>query len=199
MMLQEFEDRTGCYPTVEMYEEIERRYIEFNGDKDTFCEMYKKNHDGLAEGIQRDANMKVLNERRKLEAELKGKDMEIAELKKRIERLEAQVERMEGWTAHEISEMSQERYEELRRDGQEMTDSAAREYIADEFGFAPDRVKILREIPTYQIDAKKTRIRKNGTVSRPPMYSATDWNYIRFDCAGWQREVVNGELYEYAD
>ena len=61
---------------------------------------------------------------------------------------------------------------------------------------------VKREIPLYEVSATR-RIRRCGTVSRPPVYDATDYNYIRFDVqAGggtWQYEVVNGQLYEYAD
>ena len=55
MMIEEFEKRTGFYPTQVQYEAIERAYMDFNGDKDAFCKAYKKNADGMAERIQRES------------------------------------------------------------------------------------------------------------------------------------------------
>ena len=57
MMIEEFEKRTGFYPTLVQYEAIERAYMDFDGDKDAFCKAYKKNADGMAERIQREVNM----------------------------------------------------------------------------------------------------------------------------------------------
>lgn len=41
MMLEEFEKRTGYFPTMEEYAAIEKAYMEFSGDKDAFCKAYK--------------------------------------------------------------------------------------------------------------------------------------------------------------
>ena len=61
MMLEEFEKRTGYFPTMEEYAAIEKAYMEFSGDKDAFCKAYKKNEDGIAERIQREVNMQHIN------------------------------------------------------------------------------------------------------------------------------------------
>lgn len=42
MLKQEFSDRTGFYPSADMYAIIENKYIEMDVDKDRFCEMYKR-------------------------------------------------------------------------------------------------------------------------------------------------------------
>ena len=47
MEIKEFEKRTGYFPTTEEYKTIEKFYMNFNGDKDEFCEAYKKN-EGLS-------------------------------------------------------------------------------------------------------------------------------------------------------
>ena len=52
MMIEEFEKRTGIFVTSRLYKEIERRYMELDIDKDTFCKNYKANKNGLAESIQ---------------------------------------------------------------------------------------------------------------------------------------------------
>ena len=66
MMLEEFEKRTGYFPTLEEYEAIEQAYMSFDGDKDAFCKAYKKNEGGLAEKIQHKANLQRINTQRKL-------------------------------------------------------------------------------------------------------------------------------------
>ena len=69
MMLEEFEQRTGFYPTLVQYAAIERAYMEFDGDKDTFCKAYKKNVDGIAERIQREVNLDTIKQERDKAAE----------------------------------------------------------------------------------------------------------------------------------
>lgn len=52
MLKQEFSDRTGFYPSADMYAIIENKYLEMDVGKDRFCKMYKNNDEGLAEYIQ---------------------------------------------------------------------------------------------------------------------------------------------------
>ena len=59
MLKEEFEQRTSFYPDQALYSIIEKHYMEFNGDKDAFCKAYKKNADGFAEKIQREADMQA--------------------------------------------------------------------------------------------------------------------------------------------
>ena len=56
MMIEEFEKRTGFYPSANLYESIEKAYLHSKPDKDAFCEVYKQNADGLAEKIRREVN-----------------------------------------------------------------------------------------------------------------------------------------------
>ena len=86
MMIEEFEKRTGFYPTLVQYEAIERAYMAFDGDKDAFCKAYKKNADGMAERIQREVNMATFKAQRDQAAELTRRDVEIERLKKELER-----------------------------------------------------------------------------------------------------------------
>lgn len=92
--------------------------------------------------------------------------------------------------------MEQKRYEELAKYGKAMTDEEAKAFIADECGFDPEKIRILHEVNTYEVN-KHRRIRKAGTFDRAPVYEATDWNYVRFDCACFMYELVNGELRFY--
>lgn len=50
MMIEEFEKRTGFYPTLVQYEAIERAYMDFDGDKDAFCKAYKRSWSGSRSG-----------------------------------------------------------------------------------------------------------------------------------------------------
>ena len=76
------------------------------------------------------------------------------------------------------------------------TDEEAKAFIADECGFDPEKIRILHEVNTYEVN-KHRRLRKSGTFDRAPVYEATDWNYVRFDCACFMYELVNGELRFY--
>ena len=42
----------AIFPTTEEYKTIEKFYMNFDGDKDEFCEAYKKNEGFIAEKIQ---------------------------------------------------------------------------------------------------------------------------------------------------
>lgn len=203
MLIEEFEKRTGFFPSTDMYEIIEKRYADFHGDKDAFCAAYKKNADGLAESIQLEADIAICKKDQQRRDEVESAKKNAAMMRRMVERLQEELDRERGWKPYEVSKMPQNKYDELRGCGREMSDKEAQEYVTDEFGFAFDRVEIKREIPLYQIDKNRTEFRKNGTVSRPPVYSATDWLYIRFDvrCGGitWQYEAVNGQIQPYAD
>lgn len=113
------------------------------------------------------------------------------------EKLKAQVESTwhdcEGGTT-----LDQERYEELLHcfSSQVLSEDEAKNVIYEEFGFATEKVKIIREVSTYEANIFH-RMRKKETFSRDPVYDATDWNYIRFDCSSRMYEMVNGELCEY--
>lgn len=81
MMREEFEKRTGIFVTSRLYEEIERRYMELDIDKDTFCKNYKANKDGLAESIQMYADMEEAKENSEREKELESLKKELADTK----------------------------------------------------------------------------------------------------------------------
>ena len=41
MMIEEFTARTGYKPSFEEYQEIEKQYYNFDGNKDVFCQIWK--------------------------------------------------------------------------------------------------------------------------------------------------------------
>lgn len=192
MLLQEFEERTGYYPAAEQYEIIEQYYTEFRGDKDAFCKAYKENLNGLAEKIQRTVDMAQIKARQKA-----GKEAEAAA--KRIKELEDRLERELEWKPYEdTSNVQQADYTRLQTAGgtRTLTDDEAKDLLYDWYGFAKEKITIHRSIPRYEINRHRL-LRKVGEIDRAPLYNATDWNYIRFDCGCMSYELQNDNLRPY--
>lgn len=189
MMKQEFEKLTGIYPSDDLYKQIEEAYMTFNGDKATFCKAYAANTDGLAEKIQATTN------RARYEANCKAdqqRDTLTAEIISLKERLERELE----WHECEIDgNVKQSEYDKLASDSttEEMTDERCKELLYGWYGFAKEKIKILRTIPKYEVNRHHT-LRQIGEIDRRPLYNATDWNYIRFDCGCMSYELINDNL-----
>ena len=196
MMMSEFIDRTGFEPTAKEYAKIEEAYYNFDGDKDAFCKAFVK--DGGARKLckARAAEIDRLNSLL-LESERQYKK-DMADREKRIDELTAELDKELEWkpSTGTGTNMSQSDYDHLARSGRQMTDEEAKAFIAGECGFNPEKIRILHEASTYDVN-KHLRLRKFGTFDRAPVYESTDWNYIRFDCAYFMYEMVNGELRFY--
>ena len=196
MMISEFIERTGFEPTASEYAKIEEAYYNFNGNKDEFCKAFMKN----------DGEKKIYKARAEEIAQLKSQLVEMekqhkaeAEAReKQIAELTADLDRELEWKPCDGSgtNMTQERYEHLANCGQVMSDEEAKEFIADECGFDPEKIHILHEVNTYEVN-KHRRLRVAGTFDRAPVYESSDWNYIRFDCACFMYEFINGQLCFY--
>lgn len=170
MMIEEFEQRTGYFPSSAEYKAIEAAYMEFDGDKDEFCKAYKKNANGIAERIRREVNAAAFKESRQHTADLTRRDIE-------IERLKKQLEREQEWKPYEDADaVSQADYDELATSGgtDKMTDDEAINRmiewavqairtLADFFSETLDDF-ILRRAPPkwrhYALHAKRARVRK---------------------------------------
>ena len=196
MMISEFIERTGFEPTASEYAKIEEAYYDFNGNKDEFCKAFVKNggekkiYKARAEEIAQLKSELVEMEKRH-KAEMEAREKQIAQLTAELDR-ELEWKPSDGTGTN----MEQKRYEELAKYGKAMTDEEAKAFIADECGFDPEKIRILHEVNTYEVN-KHRRLRKSGTFDRAPVYEATDWNYVRFDCACFMYELVNGELRFY--
>lgn len=195
MMMCEFEEMTGIYPTATMYKAIEAAYMEFDGDKKAFCKAFLANKDGMASRIQHSCNM----------AEFKAAsdaETQIAKLKKQVEDLKAQLEREQGWKPYEDEHnVKQADYEQLAaaKFTEELSDEEAVDMIASDFGFDRSKIVIVHEVPKYEINRNRA-LRKVGTYERKALYNATDWNYILFNIRGnctMGYEMYNGELRMY--
>lgn len=196
MMMSEFIERTGFQPMPQEYAKIEEAYYNFDGDKDAFCRAFVK-QDGERKVYQaRAAEIDRLNSRI-LEMDRSVKK-EGEEYERRLADLQAELDKELEWKPSKTTgtQMDQARYEELRTSGRELSDQEARELIADECGFDVDKIKIMPTVCTYEVN-KYSRLRKAAEYGRAPAYESTDWNYIRFDCAQFMYEYINGELNFY--
>lgn len=199
MLLDEFIDRTGVFPSAELYHQIELAYYASNMDKNAFCAAYKANKDGMAEKIALDANMAEHDRERQDEEKQEAHEEELDALKKQILQLERELEREQEWKPYQCPDnVSEEQYHEIVcLDAQIMTDDEVREYIAAEFGFAPDAVEVLHSVPLEEKN-RHGCIRSTGeTYARRPLWVSSDANYVRFDVRGWSYECLNGNLRKF--
>lgn len=196
MMMSEFIERTGFEPTSDEYSRIEEAYYNFDGDKDAFCKKF----------VDENGEKKIYAARavyiKELESEIveneKAHKTTVAGLQKKIADLESQLDRELEWKPCTGSgtNMDQERYEQLASAGKVLTDQEAKNLIADECGFSPEKITILHTASAYEVN-KYRQLRQAAEYDRKPVYESTDWNYIRFDCASFMYELVNGELEFY--
>ena len=196
MMISEFIERTGFEPTASEYAKIEEAYYDFNGNKDEFCKAFVKN--GGEKEIYKARSEEIAQLKIQLVEMEKQHKAEMEACEKQIATLTAELDCELEWKPSDSTgtNMEQKRYEELAKYGKAMTDEEAKAFIADECGFDPEKIRILHEVNTYEVN-KHRRLRKSGTFDRAPVYEATDWNYVRFDCACFMYELVNGELRFY--
>lgn len=196
MLMQEFTDMTGFEPTVEEFNQIEAEYYRFDGDKQAFCKAF----------VERGGEKQVYARRaeyiKELESQLMDQEKEytarLAELTAKNIHLQEELDRELDWqlTNSAGTKMYQEEYDDLLRHGEVLNCVQAVNIVCKEYGFARDRVEIKKEVSTYQ-ENKRGELREKERMERDPVYSSTDWNYIRFDCAGLQYEMINGELVKY--
>ncbi len=196
MMISEFIERTGFEPTASEYVKIEEAYYDFNGNKDEFCKAFVKN--GGEKKIYKARAEEIAQLKSQLVEMEKQHKSEMEAREKQIAELNADLDRELEWKPCDGSgtNMTQERYEHLANCSKAMTDEEAAAFIADECGFALEKIHILHEVNTYEVN-KHRRLRVSGTFDRAPVYESSDWNYIRFDCACFMYELVNGELRFY--
>ncbi len=201
MTIKEFEQLTGCYPTSTAYAAIEQAYADFDGDKDAFCKAFQANQGGLASRIRDNADQRYFAEIAGYVHEICTRNTLIGTLRQQVERLTQQLEREQEWKPSEdTGNVLQEAYEELAAGGgtRKLTEEEAKELLCDWFGFEKQRIQILSAVPVYEVNRHR-QLRKTGERKRPPLYNATDWNYIYFCCGRMSYELHDGELDPYLD
>ncbi len=131
--------------------------------------------------------------------ELKAKIADLESLQNKVAKLEAALEKEQEWQPHESDlNVKQADYDSLANSSstRTLTDEEAKQLIADEFGFDPSKITVLHSVYKEEINRHR-QCRRVGEIERNPVYNATDWNYIRFDCANWYYEMYNGGLRPY--
>ena len=134
---------------------------------------------------------------------LNVKNRRLIELYNEVEKLKAEVNRLENRLDKELewkpytgrNSVSQEDYEHLASDNTSrfLSEAEAKEILYNWFGFAKEKVRIFDKINTYEINRHGV-LRQVGTVERKPVYNASDWFYIRFDCGDVSYEAYNGDI-----
>ena len=197
-MIQEFEKLTGLEVNQAEYAVIEQMYYDFNGDKQAFCKKFVKENGlvkvlrELAEGYEGE----LLSVKAELKAEQKHLETYARDMNKTIDKLKEQLEKEQEWKPWvPENAVSQERYDHLRNCGSshEMTDEEATKWIADEFGFNADKIRINRKMKRYEVN-RHHQLRVVGEKWRNPYYDATDWYYVFFTVCGMEYEAFNGQL-----
>lgn len=120
----------------------------------------------------------------------------IKELYVKMNHLEKQLEKEQEWKDYVFNDnVSQKDYEKLVTAGgtKFLTDKEAKDLLYGWFGFARDRINIVKSVPMLQIN-RHGEIRKIGVYERVPSYNATDWHYIRFNCDPICYELYNDDL-----
>ena len=193
MTKQEFTERTGFYPTDDLYRAIEDAYMDYSGDKNAFCKAYLANANGIAESIAH----KVEKRSKEL---LDDFGETIAIYRKHSEKLQAALDAELEWQPYKGAgtRMPQREYQELSEDAfaKAMSDKEAANFIAEELGFNAARVKIIRCVEVFEVNRHR-RLRVAESYDREPYYASTDWNYVRFDVNGIEYEYINGQLTLY--
>ena len=201
MQIQEFEQRTGIFPTDDLYKIIEDFYMNFDGDKDAFCKAYKENEGSLAESIRERLAKEVLSEKAAAEQREKDLKKQITALQETVKSLQEKLDRELEWKPYvEKENVSQKDYNKLRDNNftERLSDEKAAEYINQYYGFEISRIRVIHEIPVYEIN-RHNALRQVGVEMRDPLYASSDWNYIRFDCAGVAYELDDGTLGMFVD
>lgn len=189
MTIKEFEKLTSFHPTADLYKAIEHAYMEFDGDKTEFCKAYVENRDGLANRIARAVDAADQEFTLRVNSTIK-------KLEKQNTILAEKLETEQEWKPYEDADnVAQDDYEKLANDSstEVMDDNRAKDLLYDWFGFAVEKIKIHRSVPVHEVNRHR-QLRKVGEVECLPVYNATDWNYIRFDCGLMSYELTDGEL-----
>lgn len=196
MLINEFIERTGFTPTHDEYAKIEEQYLSSDMQKDDFCMSWLEN-DGINRlSLERIRVIEQLN--RNIERLDKKHAEERKEYNDRITELNQKLEKEMSWVdVFDIGTLyNQKRYLELCEIGRKLSDEKAKAYLYNEFGFAKEKILLIKETEVFEKN-KYRQLRVKERFTREPVYCSTDYNYIRFNSGNWQFEVCDGELNIY--
>lgn len=200
MTIREFEVLTGFHPPMSLYEVIERDYESSTIDKYEYCEAYKTDKDGMAERLARIVDKLGWEQTDRATKELNRLRKELTDTQARLTETQTRLDRELDWQpATDIgTNMSEQKYAELADDEPPLSDLEAIRRVHKECGFDMAYIQIITTVHTFDKN-KHGKCRVSGEYSRRPVWSSSDWNYIRFNVADMQWELVNGELCQYFD
>lgn len=130
------------------------------------------------------------------EGKVNALSREVAELREKLAKSQEELEKEQEWVDYEDKEnVSQGDYQKLKESSgtRVLDDYEAKKRLSEWFGFEWDKIKIVRTVPVCQINRHR-HVRRIGDEERLPLYNATDFNYIRFDCGMMQYELCDGDL-----
>lgn len=196
MLKSEFEKLAGVVVSEYQYKIIEQKYLATDEDKAAFAKRYKDNNNSLATVCCRQEDEQIAKLKESFEKYSEIKTQEIDNLKKQIKKLTEQLDKELEWKPFvPVSEVQQEEYERGKIAARALSIEEAVEKVCDEFGFDPEKVRILTTATAYEKNRHGVlRVKPGETIDRAPYWCATDDHYIRFTCAGWGYEMFNGEL-----
>ena len=196
MLKSEFEKLAGVVVSEYQYKIIEQKYVATDEDKAAFAKRYKENNNSLATNCCRQEDEQIAKLKESFEKYIKIKTEEIDRLEKQIQKLTELLDKELEWDPFvPVSEVQQEEYERGKIAARALPIEEAIEEVCGEFGFDPERVRILTTAPAYEKNRHGVvRVKEGETIDRAPYWCATDDNYIRFSCAGYHYEMHNGEL-----
>lgn len=180
-----------------------RAIVKDLGDDSYIATAFEGCFEIAAENIENDAacSMKQRYEEAhekavKLESSAKQYQDQAAAYAEQIEKLKAQLDIELEWKEYEMPEnVKQADYEKLASQGDTriLSDDEAKEILYDWYGFAKEKITIITSVPKYEIN-KHGQLRRVGEIERKPLYNATDWNYIRFNCGAMSYELDDDNL-----
>ena len=199
MMRSEFIELTGFEPTPEEYSQIEERYMsDAELSKEDFCRAFIADGEDRKLYAARAAKIAALEDR--LQEESRRHCKTCLEYEDRIDRLRAALEKEEEWKPVSDcgTQLSEEKYQDLLKSGicEFLTEEAAIDLVYNECGFDRSKVRLVECVNTYEVN-RHQKLRKAASFARKPLYASSDWNYVRFNCQGWQYELINGQLFFY--
>lgn len=196
MLKSEFEKLAGVVVSEYQYKIIEQKYLATDEDKAAFAKRYKDNNNSLATDCCRQEDEQIAKLKESFEKYCEIKNEEIDLLKKQIKNLTEQLDKELEWKPFvPASEVQHEDYEHCKIAARALSIEEAIEAVCDEFGFDPEKVRILTTAPAYEKNRHGVlRVKPGETIDRAPYWCATDDHYIRFTCANWDYEMFNGEL-----
>lgn len=201
MMKEEFERLVGKEISERDYSCIEQLYYAMQGDKQAFGRWCLKNWAAVEHLVKQDAA--AAEKIQTLEKHMCSLTEQLAAREDELNKVKDCLEKEEEWRPYElVQNVPRADYENLldackripsSDSNNFMSDSDAADLMARLYGFEKGKIKILREVPVYEIN-RHNRLRQTGVEKRDPLYFASDWNYIRFDCRMMTWEYFNDEL-----